>query len=451
MRLNVMIEIEGRSVRAGVIEGESLEDSCFRYLDEYMDDPDAAPISVSLPFQDEPFTAAQTAIFFDGLLPEGFTRKTVAKRLRADDKDYIAILRDLGRECLGAIQVLEDREMRQAQARQPGAESYDPLQFETPSYERMSLQQIKALAQEGAVKSTEILAKTHLSLTGASGKVGLYYDEYGRAWYLPRGSAPSNFIVKQSHVRLMGIVENEQLCLMTAGNLGLDVPESFIINTALDTEEEIADSDVLFATRRFDRAFPGKAEQTRRLDGLPVPQRLHQEDFAQALGIPSFQKYEVEKSGYLQKMFRLIRLHSKEPVRDRTRLWDAVIVNFLLGNADCHLKNFSFLYDSSLHTMQLAPLYDVVSTAVYDSNTRDNAFYIGDDLSLDDITRASFQKAARECGIGAKAAMREFDRLADGFENALEAAQRRMSAEGYTQAGVLRERILECGGYRNIC
>ena len=49
-------------------------------------------------------------------------------------------------------------------------------------------------------KSTEILLDTHLSLAGASGKVGLYYDEAGDSWYLPRGLAPSTHIVKQSHV-----------------------------------------------------------------------------------------------------------------------------------------------------------------------------------------------------------------------------------------------------------
>ena len=64
--------------------------------------------------------------------------------------------------------------------------------------------QVKALAAEGAQKSVEIVTKSHLSLTGASGKVGLYYHEAGSRWYLPEGTAPSTHIVKQSHVRLEG-------------------------------------------------------------------------------------------------------------------------------------------------------------------------------------------------------------------------------------------------------
>lgn len=47
-----------------------------------------------------------------------------------------------------------------------------------------------------------------MSLTGASGKVGLYYDSMNNEWYLPGVNAPSTHIVKQSHVRLDGIVTN---------------------------------------------------------------------------------------------------------------------------------------------------------------------------------------------------------------------------------------------------
>lgn len=91
-----------------------------------------------------------------------------------------------------------------------------------------------------------MVTKAHLSLTGASGKVGLYYKIDTNEWYLPIGAAPSTHIVKQSHVRLDGIVTNEQLCLQTAKNLGIDVPDSFVINVGTGKDEE-----VLFATHRY--------------------------------------------------------------------------------------------------------------------------------------------------------------------------------------------------------
>lgn len=54
----------------------------------------------------------------------------------------------------------------------------------------------------GASKSAQFLAKAHLSLTGASGKTGLYYDNKD-GWYMPFGTAPSTHIVKQSHVSMI--------------------------------------------------------------------------------------------------------------------------------------------------------------------------------------------------------------------------------------------------------
>lgn len=63
------------------------------------------------------------------------------------------------------------------------------------------------------------------------------------------GSAPSNYIVKQSHVRLSNIVINEQFCLLTAEKLGIDVPESFVLQAGKNKTEDAA---ILFATKRYD-------------------------------------------------------------------------------------------------------------------------------------------------------------------------------------------------------
>ena len=149
---------------------------------------------------------------------------------------------------------------------------------------------LQELASEGATESAELVTKSHLSLTGASGKVGLYYDGKEKKWYLPIGEAPSTHIVKQSHVRLKKIVANEHLCLLTAKYLGIEIPESFIVTT--DGEEET----VLFATKRYDRKF---IKEDKKLNNMPVPRRLHQEDFAQALGIAAANKYEKNNEGYL--------------------------------------------------------------------------------------------------------------------------------------------------------
>lgn len=301
---------------------------------------------------------------------------------------------------------------------------------------------MQALAAEGATKSAELVTKSHLSLTGASGKVGLYYDAKTGAWYLPHGTAPSTHIVKQSHVRLEAIVTNEKLSLMTAARCGLDTPESFIINTGKGEEHE-----VLFATQRYDRLFE---QDGRIIDGMPKPYRLHQEDFAQAMGIPATAKYEKEPRGYLKGMFEILRRYSADPIADQLKLWDIIVFDYLIGNTDAHIKNFSLLYGKDLKQIRLAPAYDIVSTVIYEQSTRDMAFSIGGALSLDDLTRDSFREAAREVGLGERMAMRRFDAMASRFRAALHGAAEDLQADGYPKAAEIEERILQTAGIKTL-
>ena len=336
------------------------------------------------------------------------------------ENDYLAILCCLGRECLGAIRITDDEEPVEA------------------SYERISEQQVRDLAAEGATKSAELVTKSHLSLTGASGKVGLYYDEENAVWYLPSGSAPSTHIVKQSHVRLDGIVTNEQLSLLTAQKCGIEIPESFIINMGSGRDE-----DVLFATKRFDRTI---LDTTRRISGLPCPMRLHQEDFAQALGIPAAKKYEGPGDGYLRRMFELLRRHSADPITDMLKLWDMVVFDFLIGNTDAHVKNFSLLYSPDMRRIRLAPAYDIVSTAVYSESTRDLSLALGGEYSLDKITEKDFLIAASDAGLGGKMALNRLNQMRRIFRPALEEATEELYRAGYANVRKTAQTILERGG-----
>jgi serine/threonine-protein kinase HipA len=107
--------------------------------------------------------------------------------MHAEENDYLTILAGLGQECLGAIKVID--------------ENVSEIQSE---YRKLTKDEVLKLAKEGAVESAELVTKSHLSLTGASGKVGLYYD--GKHWHLPIGEEPSTHIVKQSHIRLKKMV-----------------------------------------------------------------------------------------------------------------------------------------------------------------------------------------------------------------------------------------------------
>lgn len=422
-RLFVYIEINGVSEYVGEIAGTDSNDACFTYADTYLANREHRAISIGLPLEEKTFNAQRTRIFFEGLLPEGFTRRCVAEWMHIDENDYVSILAGLGRECLGAIKIKDETD-----------------EALMPEYRKLSAEEVYTLASEGATESAELVTKSHLSLTGASGKVGLYYNKKENCWYLPIGEAPSTHIVKQSHVRLKKIVANEQLCLLTAKYLGIEIPESFIVTTDMEDEEA-----VLFATKRYDRHF---ATDGNIIDGLPVPRRLHQEDFAQALGIASSNKYEKNNEGYLKQLFDVIRVHSADPMTDSLKLWDICVFNYLIGNTDNHIKNLSLLYSEDLKIVRLAPAYDIVSTMIYDSSTENMALGIHGIFNIHKITRDSFEKAASQVGLGAKMAMKRFDAMVKGFADAMTQAKEELKAQGFDQVEQISKRIMEKGGIR---
>lgn len=183
--LDVQIEVKGSFVSAGKIYGASYSDAVFQYEKNYIIDSASRPISIRLPLQEEGFSREATSNYFEGLLPEGFSRQCVASNIHVDSNDYISILRVLGRECLGAIRIVDEN---------------NPV--EHFAYQKLALQDVASLAAGGVSKAMDLVIQSYLSLTGASGKAGLFYDEKAGGWYFPQGLAPSNYIVKQSHVHL---------------------------------------------------------------------------------------------------------------------------------------------------------------------------------------------------------------------------------------------------------
>jgi len=418
--LTVQIEINGFMIKAGSITGTNYKDAVFTYDESYVAVKNHRPISISLPLSNSTFSSDATRNYFEGLLPEGFTRKSIADSMHSDPDDYISILKELGRECLGAIRIVDDSNQTVGK--------YD--------YKELTKKDVKAIAQEGASLAANLVIESHLSLTGASGKTGLYYDEKKKKWYQSVGTAPSNYIVKQSHIRLSSIVVNEQLCLLTAKKLGIDVPDSFVLQTE---QKKTEDADILFATKRFDRYV---GSESRMINDLPVPYRLHQEDFAQALGINSLKKYEKEGEHYLKLMFNIIRSYSSNPIEDQFKLWRITIFNFLIGNTDNHIKNYSLLYSKDLRTLRLAPCYDVVATRIYKNDLREMSLSINGKLNMDEVTRADFELEAKSIGLGTKIAMNIYDEIQKELPEALKTSAGELEQKGFVQAVEIADKIL---------
>ena len=416
MKLRIYIENNGRELHVGNITGTNAINASFEYSDEYISGGHRG-ISISLPADKRRFSPTETKNYFEGLLPEGFTRRTVAQWIHADEQDYLTILSALGKECLGAIRIIDS----------------DNAFVSERFYEPLTVEQVKALAAEGTSKSTELVTKSHLSLTGASGKVGLYYNKETDKWYLPLGTAPSTHIVKQSHIRLESIVCNEQLALRTADKLGIEVVKSFIVNTGRNS-----DNEVLLAAERYDRLF---LSDKKTHDGLSIPFRLHQEDFAQCMGIPSSEKYETYGKHYMKSMFDILRMYSSNPIDDQLKLWNIIVFNYFIGNTDGHIKNFSLLYSRDMSSVRLAPAYDLLSTLVYEGSTRNMAFAIGGEYNIEKISRDHFCKAAKEIGISERIALQQFDMIKSNFTMALDAAADELIESGFLKVKDIKQKI----------
>ena len=189
-------------------------------------------------------------------------------------------------------------------------------------------------------------------------------------------------------------------------------------------------------------------EDDRMLNGMPVPRRLHQEDFAKALGVAASNKYEKNNEGYLKKLFNVICAHSADPMTDSLKLWDICVFNYLIGNTDNHIKNLSLLYSEDLKSVRLAPAYDIVSTMIYQSSTENMALSIDGICNINEITRESFEKTASQIGIGPKMAMKRFDTMVNGFEVAINQAKEELKSQGFDRVEQICEMIMEKGGIR---
>ena len=159
-------------------------------------------------------------------------------------------------------------------------------------------------------------------------------------------------------------------------------------------------------------------------------QRLHQEDFCQALGVVPEMKYQNEGGPDLTQCFDLVRRATRPSAPQVLRLFDYVIFNALIGNHDAHAKNFSLLYSGM--TPVLAPLYDTLSTAVYPTLTPKMAMKIGSKYKFSEVQARHWDQFAEAAGLAKAQAKRRVLSLA----KSLPASARKLQAEpGYKFAG----------------
>jgi serine/threonine-protein kinase HipA len=330
----------------------------------------AIVLSASLPVQEEPFAPARARPFFDGLLPEGAVRSSLAHPEGVSEEDGFGLLEALGAECAGAVAVLPKGEAPgggEGEIRPLGEADLARLIEELPDH---------PLGIDGRA------TRVRLSLGGIQEKLVLVRSpagEYGQ----PLGGAPSTCILKPEHERYPEIVANEAFCLRLAAAAGIEA--------ATAEPLEIAGRPCLYV-ERFDRV-PAR-------DGRIA--RLHQEDMCQALGIAPVDKYEASGGPSIAAIVGLLRdTGSPRAAADILRAVEATLLNFLIGNSDAHGKNLALLYDP-VGDVRLAPLYDLVSTQVYEGSEPALAMRIGEVDDPERVDIDAWRRLGREAGIGAQ-------------------------------------------------
>jgi serine/threonine-protein kinase HipA len=349
----------------------------FDYAESWLNKPGATLLSQSLPLRTKRFNRNDCRGYFAGVLPEESKREIIARNLGISARNDYAMLERIGGECAGAVTFI------------PAGQ---PLPEHSYSYRKLSAEELAAIFKE--LPKRPLLAGEEgirLSLAGAQDKVAVRIEQ-GEV-YLPLGGAPSTHILKPAVERFEGVVFNEALCMKLADEAGLPAAS---VETMKVHDMDHLGIDCLIV-ERYDRIYKEGP------DAAPVVVRLHQEDFCQAQGIVSEHKYQKEGGPSLKQCFGLLREVSSTPVIDLTRLLEAVIYNYLVGNNDAHGKNFSLLYrgvGTENPETRLAPLYDIVSTVYYPELSRDMAMKIGGEYSSEKVTARNFEQLAGEAGLG---------------------------------------------------
>jgi serine/threonine-protein kinase HipA len=334
----------------------------FTYANTWTASDDARAISVSLPLRAEPFNRRETLPFFEGLLPEAAQRTAIAQALGVSERNEFRLLEELGGDIAGALEIW------------PVGET-PPTHQSAPTNEALSDEQlvdlIKRLPTRPMLAGEQ--AGLRLSLAGAQSKLPVTLSD-GKVT-LPTPGQPTTHILKPAIPRFDGTAENEALCMTLAGRIGLDV--------ATTEYRTIGDTRFLLI-ERYDRS---------QIDNGNF-QRLHQEDFCQALGKTSAQKYAVDGGPVFRDCFALVRRATARPAAEVLKLLDAALFNTIIGNADAHAKNFSLLHKQT--GTELSPLYDLLSTIAYPDLSPRYAMKIAKRRTLDEISADDWSKFAED-------------------------------------------------------
>ena len=310
----------------------------FRYAESWLDSERVRSLSLSLPITASlDVRGPVVANFFDNLLPDNQAiRERIQRRFNTARTDAFALLEAIGRDCVGAVQLLPDGD--------------EPAGWDRIASEPVTEAQIAELLRELPITGAwadDADDMFRISLAGAQEKTALL--KVGNSWRVPRGATPTTHILKlplgvvggSRAVDLFDSVQNEWLCAQIVGALGLPVAETQVARF----EDQMA-----LVVRRFDREW---------MEGRSWIARLPQEDFCQALGCQPSRKYESDGGPGMADCLALLA-GSEDAQQDRMAFQLAQLAFWLLAAGDGHAKNYS-IFLRHKDTYGMTPLYDIIS------------------------------------------------------------------------------------------
>lgn len=186
----------------------------------------------------------------------------MAERFRTGSVDPFDLLKAIGRDCVGAVQILEDEEI---------PEGFDRIEGVPLSEEDIERHLIETVTPRAFAAGRDPDADFRISLAGAQEKTAFLW--WGGQWLAPRGATSTSHIFKLP-LGLVGgrradfstSVDNEWLCLKLLKAYGLDVAEASIATFGQQR---------VLVVERFDRRVAPNGQWL---------MRLPQEDFCQVEG-----------------------------------------------------------------------------------------------------------------------------------------------------------------------
>lgn len=371
----------------------------FAYEESWLASPASRPLSLSMPLQPAAVSYRDEVVesFFENLLPDSRDiRRRVQTRFHAASTRAFDLLAEIGRDCVGAVQLLPmDQE---------------PVGIDRIDGEALAEADIALLLRgtpAAAFPGQHDYDDFRISLAGAQEKTALL--RHDGTWNRPLGVTPTTHIFKLPLGRVGNMqadfttsVENEWLCAQIVAAYGLPVATCDIAN--------FEDQKALIV-ERFDRRMAQAGTHWL---------RLPQEDCCQALGVPPAVKYEADGGPGIKAILDLL-LGAQDAASDRLTFFKAQLVFWLLCATDGHAKNFSLAIEPQ-GRYRLTPLYDVLSAhpilghganQLAPERARMAMAALGQNRHYDwsRILRRHWVSTARACGIAQDIAQAMIDEL----------------------------------------